>query len=310
MKIKHRKQFKPEEKEFILASFDTMPAAEIASYLGCYPEDIIKHIRAAERTTKRKAYIEPIPEKAATAPKLEVAPSLPLEKIDILRGLRSSLVWKKMQEELEQDELKYFEEEYVKLVEQFKEDVVATEDNQIRKAITFDILMRRNMAARKKLLSDISRMEAWQERAARDYKARRETLSDTERQSQEEFLLNLETQLAALRSAEQSKTKEFSDLDTRHQKLMEALKATRDQRFSRVESSKVSFLAVLKDLMKEDRLKQEGKISDLMNKATEQEFERLAKPHVYEDGIADQPILSAETVGKGPTEEDEEDGDE
>lgn len=217
-------------------------------------------------------------------------------KKDIRANFRNSLAWKKLKDEFTPDELLYFEEEYIDLFAQFQADVYKTEEQQIRKAITLDILMRRNLAARKKLLTDIERMEGWQERATRDYKRDKDGMSEEQRQEKEEFLLNLETQLQSLRSAEQSKTKEFSDLDNRHQKLMEALKATREQRISRVESSKQSWLGLLRELAEQERAEQEGRVMELMKEATNREHHRLAQKHVYDDGQEDRPILSAETV--------------
>lgn len=298
------------EREYIHAHYESTSIKDMAKYLNRAIEDVTAVVKQTQQDlggipfgTAPAKKPEPAP-----MPKAAPAPALPYDDgKEILSSLRGSLVWKAMQRELEPGELEYFEEEYVKLFRQFKEDVVATEDNQIRKAITFDILMRRNMAARRKLGADIVRMEAWQESAARQYKKDKESLSATEREQRETFLLNLDSQIQALRSAEQSKTKEFSDLDTRHQKLMEALKATRDQRFNRVETNKTSFLSVIRELAEEEKSKQQGKMMALMSGATQREYERLSKLHVYEDGTEDRPILSADTIGDEPIFEDEED---
>lgn len=281
-----------EEKAYLKESFGKISFEEMA-----------KHLNRDLGTLKRWVERNLVPNKPEPDIQAEKAETV---KQDIRSQFRNTLAWKKFKDEFTHDELLYFEEEYIDLYHQFQCDVYKTEEQQIRKAITLDILMRRNLSARKKLLTDITRMEDWQGKATRDYNRDKEGLDVSDRQEREEFLLNLETQLQSLRSAEQSKTKEFADLDNRHQKLMEALKATREQRISRVESSKQSWLGVLRELAEEERAQQEGRIMELMREATSREFQRLARPHVYDDGNADQPILSAETVELADAQDEEE----
>lgn len=277
------------EKEFIRSNYESMTVEEMAAKLN-------RDVATLQRWLEANLAPDPV-----------VAEKGTVEKESIRATLRKSHAWAKLKDEFTTDELAYYEEEYIELFHQFQCDVFKTEEQQIRKAITLDILMRRNLAARKKLLGDIGRMEEWQQQAARNYKRDKDGLDQQERQQREEFLLNLETQLHSLRAAEQSKTKEFSDLDNRHQKLMEALKATREQRISRVESSKQSWLGLLRELADQERAQQVGQEMELMREATGREHKRLAANHVYDDGAEDQPILSAETVsGDEVAEEDDE----
>lgn len=272
------------EKQFMAANADKMSAADIAKHLNRSVETVRAYIN-------KHLHVE-VPTPQPESPKAKVRVE---EKATIGQDLRDSLNWKKLKDEFNDDEIAYFEEEYIALISQFGADVVKTEEQQIRKAITMDILMRRNLSERKKLRQDIERLASFQEGKARKYKAEKDGLSESERQGREEQLLNLETQLASLRAAEQSKTKEYSDLDTRHQKLMEALKATREQRITRVEK-RGSFLDILKLLQDEQERGIEGRQMDLMRKAGVKEMERLGKPHKYDDGLEDLPILSAETL--------------
>jgi hypothetical protein len=269
------------EKEYVKANHDKVSVEEMAAHLNRDVATLKRYVEANHTGKHAK-------KRAARAEASE--------------DLRESRAWRKLKDEFTEEELAYFEEEYTDLYQQFQCEVFKTEEQQIRKAITLDILMRRNLAARKKLLADIDRMDDWQRKASQDYKRDKDRLDADDRQRREEFLLNLETQLQSLRAAEQSKTKEFSDLDTRHQKLMEALKATREQRIDRVQSSKQSWLGLLRDLAEEDRARQEGRLMTLMEEATGREHKRLARPHVYDDGTVDQPILSADTVGQNEDE--------
>jgi hypothetical protein len=269
------------EKAYIKKNYKTATAVEMAKVLNRNADSI-------------QAWVE-----KHTVPDKE--PETRQEREHVLQvslneELHNTLNWKKLKEEFTHDELEYYQEQYVALIAQFKDDVVATEQQQVRKAITLDILMRRNLVARRHLLDDIDRLEKLQAGSARRYADQKAGMTESDRQLREEYLLNLETQLSACRAAEQSKTKEFSDLDTRHQKLMEALKATRDQRITRLDTAKTSFLEILKDLQDAERSEAEGRQMDLMRRAGEREHERLSRPHVYGDKNEDQPMLSAETV--------------
>lgn len=256
-----------------------------------------------------KVEIKFIKDMAATMSPEEICRKLdrPLELIKLhivekpaeqkeIAAFHDSITWRKLADEFSPEELLYFNEEYADLVSQFKEDVLKTEEQQIRKAITFDILMRRNLSLQRKSQGDISRLEAMQQNVSKDYKLLKQSMTDDQRHDREEFILQIETQLQAVKGSLQAKSKEFTDLDNRHQKLMEALKATREQRISKIESSNKSFLAVLRELAEAEKRKEADRQIGLMSLATDNEFKRLAKPHKYDDGNEDLPVLSAETM--------------
>jgi hypothetical protein len=123
------------------------------------------------------------------------------------------------------------------------------------------------------------------------------------------FALSLETQLQVARKQEQDRTNEYVKLQERLDKLMESLKATRDQRVKQIESSKVSFVEVIKVLNRRDVQEREGRQNELLRMASEVEYERLGRPHRYEDNQEDSPILSADTVNLGPEPIQEESDD-
>lgn len=261
------------EKDFARDNASKMAAEEIAKHLGRSPSAVRAFLSREGKD-----------------------PAMPPEAVSIKEALRASLAWKKLKDEFTTDELAYFEEEYVALLRQFKDDVLKTEEQQIRKAITLDIFMRRVGSAKLRLIEDITRLDDWQRRAHREYKEQKAELTEDQRAAKEEFLLNLETQLSSLRAAEAAKTREYNELDNRHQKLMEALKATRDQRFAKVESSRETWLGVLTELADEERRGAVSLQMRLMEEATAREQKRLGRHHVYGDGQADRPLLSEETV--------------
>ncbi len=219
-------------------------------------------------------------------PKDEVA------KLTIRKGLRNSLAWKQLHEEFDEDELKFFEERFIALVAQFKDDVLATEETQVFLLIKFEILMSRNLKERRRSRDDVARLEKTQAEFFKKNAGKMDSLSE----SQRIYSLNLETQLQSAKSAEQSRTSEFVKLEEKHQTLMKDLKGTRDQRISKIESSKQSFIGMLKALQDQDVRDHEGRQMELMKIAAAREARRLGEPHTYLDGNQDQPLLSAESV--------------
>lgn len=148
------------------------------------------------------------------------------------------------------------------------------------------------MRERKRCLQDVERMEEMLDKTLAQYKGN-EIAMDSRTKEQ---IIDMERQLELSRSATHTKSKEYMDLNAKHSVIMKELKGTRDQRISKVENSKESFIGLIKDLQKEEIKMKEARYMELMRLASEKEFKRLSEPHKYVDGQIDQPILSAETV--------------
>lgn len=206
-------------------------------------------------------------------------------------SLRQSQAWQQLKHKFDFSELLYFEEKYIELMDQFRDEATATERTQLMLSIEFEILMNRNMKARRRALEDIDRIE----KAMQSIVAKVDSHDELE-EKERDFLINMETQLQAAKAGEQSKTKEYVDLEGKHQALIRDLKATRDQRISRVADAKQSFLGLIKALQEEEVRERNAKQTELMRLATQEEYKRMAKPHKYLDGNEDQPILSSETL--------------
>ena len=269
-----------EERQFIHANAGELTPEEIADYLDRTVETVTEFIKLNVRPRK-------------AAPKSEAEET---ERIVIRQELRNSEAWKNLKNEFVVEELKYFEEAYVKLMSQFKNDVLPSEETQIFQAIKFEILMSRNLKERRRAREDIERLEQMQENFLAQFNGDPSMMSDDQR----EFALNLETQLNAAKQAEQSRTNEYVKLQERHEALMKSLKAVRDQRIKQIENSKVNFLGVIKMLQERDVQEREGRQMELMKLASKKAYIDLGRPYKYEDGNEDSPILSPETVDLGP----------
>lgn len=209
---------------------------------------------------------------------------------EINMELRNSPEWEALKMEFTEAECDYFAHRYGKIMSQFKDDVWPTEETQIFQLIKFEILMQRNLKGAKRAAEDIRRMEKELSKIFTDWENK--DMPDTTKT----LVLNIENQLLSARSAQNSKSTEFVKLQEKHSSLLKELKATRDQRFSRVENATKDILGLLKSMQDTRFRQQEGKQQALVNLAVDKEKRRLAEYHTYEDGTVDRPILSAETV--------------
>lgn len=202
------------------------------------------------------------------------------------KSLKSSKAWRQLKQEMDEDELEYFEEQYVKYMAQFREDVLVTEETQIFLVIKFEIMMHRNAKSKRNAGKEIARLIRMQEEYLSRF-ASPEDMGDADRT----YILNIETQIQAAKAAEQARSTEFIKLEEKHQALLKDLKATRDQRVTRIESSKETYLAIIKRLQNEDERELVGGTMETMRMATAREEKKLTSPHTFEDGSQDMPVL-------------------
>jgi hypothetical protein len=214
---------------------------------------------------------------------------IPLEEVAIRKDFMTSPEWQELKDEFTESECAYFLHRYGKLINQFKGDVLPTEETQIFFLIKFEILLNRNLKSRQRALTDIERIQA---ELTKIYARQQLNEHDKERAS------NLEKQLVSTRETENNKTGEFVKLSEKHSAIMKELKATRDQRISKIENAKESFLGLIKALQEENYREHEGKGMEIMNLAMLKEKKRLGSNHKYADGTIDKPLLSVDTIGE------------
>lgn len=221
------------------------------------------------------------------------------QELTIRRELRTSAEWVELKRQFTESELRYFEEKYTTWLSQFKENVLPSEETQIFILIKNEILMNRNLADKQRASTDMATMHKMLDDIYARYAAGAE-MKDADK----ELAANLNEQLTASRAAMSVRTTEFIKLQEKHSDLMKQLKATRDQRLKSIESSKESFIEIMKSLMNEERRLKEGEHMELMRLAAEKERGRMSEFHTYADGAVDRPFLNSDTVGLEATEDD------
>jgi hypothetical protein len=265
---KKRGQLSLDEEKFIKESVEELSIEDIASKLN-------RNIAPIQRFIKEN--------------RLLIANSEDSNEYEILKiKLHSKTFWQEILRQFDEDsgELKYFEDTWIGLIKQFREDVLPAEELQIKQFITIDILINRSMKERKRHISETEKLQK---------------LVDKEYEKPEEQrdipkLANLETQLSFARNSIASYTNEYTKLLNEQQKISKDLKATREQRIKRIEDGKSSWVGLIRMLEDEEIREQEGRQMEIIRMATDKAKSQLAEYHNYQDGSVDLPFLTPETV--------------
>jgi hypothetical protein len=210
------------------------------------------------------------------------------------RKLRSKTFWNEIVRQFDEHtgELEYFENTWIGLIKQFREDVLPAEELQIKQFITIDILINRSMKERKRHISETEKL---QKLVDKEYEK-------PEDQRDIPKLANLETQLSFARNSIASYTNEYTKLLNEQQKISKDLKATREQRIKRIEDGKSSWVGLIRMLEDEDIREKEGREMEILALATEKAKRTLYGYHQYSDHSVDCPILNEEAVNLNDSE--------
>jgi hypothetical protein len=202
--------------------------------------------------------------------------------------LHSKTFWTEIKKQFDNDsgELEYFENVWINLIKQFREDVLPAEELQIKQFITIDILINRSMKERKRHIAETEKLQR---------------LVDKEYEKPEDQrdlpkLTNMETQLSFARNSIANYTNEYTKLLNEQQKISKDLKATREQRIKRIEDGKSSWVGLIRMLEDEEIREKEGKEMEIIRLATEKAKNQLQEYHEFVDNSVDKPFLTPESV--------------
>lgn len=264
-----RGQLSLEEEKFIRDHVETLSIDQIADQLNRNPAPIKRYIQ--ENTLL-------IPENEKS-------------NDEFLRyKLYSKTFWSEIVRQFDADtgELQYFEDTWIGLIKQFREDVLPAEELQIKQFITIDILLNRSMKERKRHISETEKL---QKLVDKEYE-KTETDRDIPR------LANLETQLSFARNSIANYTNEYTKLLNEQQKISKDLKATREQRIKRIEDGKSSWVGLIRMLEDEELREKEGKELAILSMATDKARNQLEQYHSFADNTLDKPFLIPENIEK------------
>jgi hypothetical protein len=251
-----------EEEAIIEKSIGTMSYEEIAEKLDRDPESVEKFIKRKFKVGASKE------EKAAF--ELDQRP-----------------YWIEVKQQFTEDELKLFRYHWARIISQFRDDVIPTEELQVVDLIKLELLMNRSLKQNKDNIEQISSLEGLiQAERARDPD-----------QQDVDMVFNMERQAASLKASQESLNKDYRELQTKKNSMLKEMKATREQRVKRLEDSKQSLVGWIAYLMGNPEVtSQYGIEMEKMRLAMTQEKERLGAYHKYTDGQVDQPFLNSDTI--------------
>lgn len=256
---KKRGQLALDEQKYIRENFSTLTIEEIAENLNRSQAPIKKYI--SDNSLSEDSVVDSM----------------------IRQKLYGKSFWSEIQKQFDDisGELQYFEETWINLIKQFREDVLPAEELQIKQFITIDILINRSMKERKRHIAETEKL---QKQVDFEY-SMPESDRDTAR------LANLETQLSFARNSIANYTNEYTKLLSEQQKISKDLKATREQRIKRIEDGKSSWVGLIRMLEDEEIREKQGREMEILKMATDKFKLNLQDIHEYADGTLDKPFL-------------------
>jgi len=252
------------EEEQILALAEKLPYGEIAIQFGRNAETIRKLI---EKKLGKKL-------------------SIGGRNTDPVYDIKKSMIWKELELQFSEQELKTFLFHWERTISQFKDDVFPTEEMQIVDMIKLDILMNRLMREQRDSMKIIDALQA-----EIDSESKLGEDADADR------IASLSVQIANHRTAKESLSKEYTQYHTRKENMLKDLKATRAERVQHIENSKSTVIGWVTRLLNDSALRKElGIKMEKFRIAVDLEKVRLFEPHKYMDGEIDSPLLTSDTL--------------
>ena len=264
---KKRGQLSLQEEKYIRENIQKLTAEQIAENLNRNVAPINRYIKESKNL---------LPSEQAAEDEL------------LKQKLYGKTFWQEVKKQFDKEsgELDYFENVWINLIRQFREDVLPAEELQIKQFITIDILINRSMKERKRHIAETEKL---QKLVDQEY-------SKPEDQRDIPKLSNLETQLSFARNSIANYTNEYTKLLGEQQKISKDLKATREQRIKRIEDGKSSWVGLIRMLEDEDIREKEGREMEIIRMSALKSKEKLEEYHDYQDGKVDSPFLTPESV--------------
>ena len=254
-----------DEWAFIEFNSDKMSAAQIAKELDRAIEPIQKHLQKLGKGKDLRKNLQTQAE----------------------YDLKKRPYWRELQAQFSESELEILLYHWKEIVSQFRKDILATEELQLIDVVKLEVLMNRALREQQYSMNKIAEFDEMIEFE------KRKAAEDQDR----EFIFGLERQIATLRAAKESLSREYKDLQTKKSAMYRDLKATREQRIAKLEDNKETFSGLVQKLVRDpDFVEEQNLYMEKMRLAVMKEQERLSDYHEYEDGTVDQPFLTPETI--------------
>lgn len=267
---KKRGKLSEEEMEFIRGHVDTMTLDQIATSINRHIEPIQKFCAINKLTYEgmsEETYDDTV----------------------LKKRLENRPYWKEVKQQFNNDELEYFTITWIRILKQFREDILYTEELQVKQWITLEILSNRVMRDRKKAIEQIDRLET---------ELRRANDIDPAMRSPEENarITVLEMEVSHIRHSLGAFISEHSKLLEKTDSIQKALKMARSDRIRKIEDAKSSWAGLIKAMEEEQIRDRVGQDAEIMHMAKNAAKKRLAANIEFDDNTIDQALLNADTL--------------
>lgn len=251
------------EWDFIERNADSMTPEKIASELDRELDPILNHLRKIGKSLNKKEDFE----------------------VQAEYDLKSKPCWKEIKLQFSEEELELFLHHWKQIIAQFRRDILPTEELQILDTIKLEVLMNRALREQQSSMHRISDCES-------------QILIEKEKQRPDkELMFSLERQIAVLRAAKESLSKDYKELQTKKSAMFKDLKATREQRIEKIENSRVTFSSLIDKILRDPQFCEEQSLyMEKMRLAVSEEKKRLGSYYKFDDGEVDRILLSSDTV--------------
>ena len=257
-------RFSKEEQSYIKANYKDVSMEQMATELDRDPSSVESYVNSKLGKT-----------------------ALDAREIEAYYDLKSRPYWADLKDQFSERELAILIYHWGRIIGQFRDDVLPTEELQVLDAIKLEVLMNRALTEQQSNMKDVSRFEE----LATEEKRKELEVQD------KDYIYTLERQIAVCRAAQESLTREYRDLQSKKSTMLKDLKATREQRVKRLEDSKETFIGWVRNLISDPETRYDMGIEmEKMRLAAYEEEKRLSEYHQYEDHVVDQPFLTPETV--------------
>lgn len=201
--------------------------------------------------------------------------------------IQESPTWKDLTRQFSKDELEMFLYHWSRMIAQFREDVLPSEELQIVDMIKLEVLMNRALSQQHKNREEIERCE----RERKDELSKQVMNRDISRISE------LERTISSLYAAQGEMNGDYRDMLVKKGNILKEMKATRDARIKEIESDKKTFTSMIQGILSnKDERRRIGIEMEKARLAAKAEWIRLSQWHTYEDGVLDKPILDSTNV--------------
>ena len=200
-------RFSKTEQQFIKGNYESLFVVQIATHLDRHPDSFESYFESKLGKTKIAA-----------------------KELQASYDLKKRPFYKELEIQLSEEELETILYHWGRIIGQFRDDVLPTEELQVLDAIKLEVLMNRALISQQQNMKDIK----FYEELVTDEKSKPLEVQD------KDAIYALERQIAVCRAAQDTITRDYKDLQTKKASMLKDLKATREQRIKRLEDSNAS----------------------------------------------------------------------